>query len=294
MSDSKAFRSGFVTIMGKPNVGKSTLMNALTGEKLSITSQRAQTTRHRIFGIITTEQHQIVYSDTPGTLDPSYKLHERMMGFVRRSLEDADIILYMVELGEKHQDDTWMKLARESGIPILFVINKIDQAKGSQLVDKIAYWKEVFPDMEAISVSALEGLGLADLHTKIVSLLPEHPPYFPEDEMTDKSERFIASEIIREKIFLQYKQEIPYSSEVVVTSFQEDDAIIRVYAEIYVERKSQKGILIGKGGEAIKALGIAARKDLEAFFGMQIHLETMVKVEKDWRTNDMKLKRFGY
>lgn len=294
MNDSSNFKAGFVTIMGKPNVGKSTLMNALTGEKLSIISKRAQTTRHRIFGIITTEDHQIVYSDTPGTLDPSYPLHERMMTFVKRSLEDADVILYLVELGEKHQDDTWIELAKKSGVPVLFVINKVDLSKGSQLTDKITYWKEQLPWVEPIAVSALEKMGLAELEAKILSYLPSHPPYFPEDELTDKSERFITSEIIREKIFMQYKQEIPYSSEVVVSSFKEEERIIRISAEIYVERNSQKGIIIGKKGEAIKNLGIAARKDLEEFFGKQIHLETMVKVEKDWRNNELKLKRFGY
>lgn len=294
MAASDHFKAGFVTIMGKPNVGKSTLMNALTGERISIISNRAQTTRHRIFGIITGPDHQIVYSDTPGTIDPGYRLQERMMAFVKRSLEDADVILYVVELGEKHDRSEWLELAKRSGIPVLFVINKADLGKGSQVIDKITYWQEQLPDIEPVVVSALEGLGVGELQQKILDLLSEHPPYFPEDELTDKSERFITGEIIREKIFLQYKQEIPYSSEVVVTAFKEDESIIRIAAEIYVERNSQKGILIGKKGEAIKNLGIAARKELEAFFGKQVHLETMVKVEKDWRSDDMKLKRFGY
>lgn len=292
MSDS--FKSGFVTIMGKPNVGKSTLMNRLTGERISITSNRAQTTRHRIFGIITTDTYQIVYSDTPGTLEPSYRLQERMMGFVKKSLEDADIIIYLVELGEKNINPEWIELARSTRIPLLFVINKTDLGKGSQVLDKTTYWKDELSWAEPITVSATTGEGVEQLQEKIIGLLPVHPPYFPEDEMTDKSERFITAEIVREKIFLQYKQEIPYSSEVVVTSFKEEESIIRIAAEIFVERDSQKGIIIGKKGEAIKNLGIAARKELEEFFGKQIHLETFVKVEKDWRKDDQKLRRFGY
>lgn len=294
MDISTDFKSGFVTIMGKPNVGKSTLMNTLTGERLSITTNRAQTTRHRIFGIITQANYQIVYSDTPGTLDPGYKLQERMMGFVKKSLEDADIILYMVELGEKNDHNVWLEMAKNTGIPMLFVINKADLGKGSQVEDKITYWKSEYDWMDPMAISATTGSGVAALQEKIIELLPVHPPYYPEDELTDKSERFIAAEIIREKIFLLYKQEIPYSSEVVVTAFKEDEAIIRIMAEIYVERNSQKGIIIGKKGEAIKSLGIAARKDLEDFFQKHVHLETNVKVEKDWRKNEMKLKRFGY
>jgi GTP-binding protein Era len=294
MTESKDFKAGFVTIMGKPNVGKSTLMNRLTGEKLSITSNRAQTTRHRIFGIITTDQYQIVYSDTPGTLDPSYKLQERMMKFVKMSLEDADVILYMVELGEKNTNPEWLALAKASGVPIIFVINKTDLAKGSQVIDKVEYWKSEIPDLSPITVSAISGEGAEELQQKITELLPKHPPYFPEDELTDKSERFITAEIIREKIFLNYKQEVPYSSEVVVHEFKEDADIIRIMADIYVERDSQKGIIIGKKGEAIKQLGIASRADMEDFFQKKIHLETRVKVEKDWRKDERKLSRFGY
>ncbi|MFY0601555.1 MAG: GTPase Era [Cyclobacteriaceae bacterium] len=294
MSNEIDFKAGFVTIIGKPNVGKSTLMNQLTGEKLSITSSRAQTTRHRIFGIITNDEHQIVYSDTPGMLDPSYKLQEKMMKFVKMSLEDADVILYMVELGEKNSSPEWLKLAKSSGVPVLFVINKTDLAKGSQVIDKIQYWKDEIPDLEPITVSAVTGEGTEELQRRIVELLPSHPPYFPEDELTDKSERFITGEVIREKIFMQYKQEVPYSSEVVVHEFKEEENIIRIMADIYVERDSQKGIIIGKKGEAIKQLGTAARIDLEEFFQKKVHLETRVKVEKDWRKDDRKLKRFGY
>ncbi len=289
MQQWEKFRAGFVTIMGKPNVGKSTLMNQLTGERLSIISNRAQTTRHRIFGIITGDDYQIVYSDTPGTIDPHYKLQEKMMKFVKASLEDADVILYVVELGEKHDNPEWLQIARNSGIPILFVINKVDLAKGSQVIDKINYWKEEIPDFEPIAVSAATGENTDQLKEAILKLMPFHPPYFPEDELTDKSERFITSEIIREKIFILYKQEIPYSSQVVVHDFKEEDAIIRIMADIYVERDSQKGIIIGKNGESIKQLGIAARAELEDFFQKQIHLDTRVKVAKDWRKDDTKL-----
>jgi len=289
-----SFKSGFVSIIGKPNVGKSTLMNSLTGEQLSITTNKAQTTRHRIFGIITTAESQIVYSDTPGTLDPSYKLQEKMMKFVKTSLEDADVILYIVELGEKKDETGWLDIVKSSNVPVIFLINKIDTAKGSQILDKETYWQELHPELEIMPVSALEKINLDKLHERVLELLPIHPPYFPEDELTDKSERFITAEIIREKIFLLYKQEIPYSSEVVVTSFKEEEKIIRLEAEIFVERNGQKGIIIGNKGEAIKQLGIAARESLEKFFGKQIYLETRVKVEKDWRKQDRALKKFGY
>jgi GTPase len=294
MKDWEKFKAGFVTIMGKPNVGKSTLMNQLTGERLSIISNRAQTTRHRIFGIITGDDYQIVYSDTPGTIDPHYKLQEKMMKFVKASLEDADVILYVVELGEKHDNPEWLQIAKNSGIPILFVINKVDLAKGSQAIDKINYWKEEIPDFDPIAVSAATGENTDALKEAILKLMPFHPPYFPEDELTDKSERFITSEIIREKIFILYKQEIPYSSQVVVHEFKEEESIIRIMADIYVERDSQKGIIIGKNGESIKQLGIAARVELESFFQKQIHLDTRVKVAKDWRKDDTKLSKFGY
>ncbi|XOV91080.1 MAG: GTPase Era [Bacteroidota bacterium] len=294
MTQKSDFKAGFVTIMGKPNVGKSTLMNALIGESLSITTPKAQTTRHRIFGIDTTDDYQIVYSDTPGTLDPHYKLQNQMMKYVHASLDDADIILYVVELGNKNDEDEWIKLAQRTKVPMLFLINKIDTAKGSQVVDKVQYWKEQIEGIDPLPVSATDGLNLAELKEKIMELLPLHPAYFPGDTLTDRSERFFTSEMIREKIFLNYKQEIPYSSEVVVTDFKEDETIIRIRAEIYVERETQKGIIIGKKAEAIKKLGMDARKSLEEFFQKQIHLETYVKVEKDWRSKDVKLKRFGY
>lgn len=294
MDEQKIFKAGFVSIIGRPNVGKSTLLNAFMGEKLAITSNKAQTTRHRMFGILTEPDYQIVFSDTPGAIDPAYKLQERMMGFVRNALEDADIILLMVALEDKNDHPEVIEMALQAGAPVLFLINKTDNEKGSQTLDKTNYWKELYPDLEILTISALNKTNTDVLFSRILELLPEHPAYFPEDEMTDKSERFICSEIIREKIFLNYKQEIPYSTEVAVTSFKEEEKIIRIEAEIYVERDSQKGIIIGKKAESIKRVGMQARKDMEAFFGKQIHLETFVKVEKDWRKDDRKLKRFGY
>ncbi len=288
------FKSGFVNIIGRPNVGKSTLLNALMGEKLAITSSKAQTTRQRMFGILHNENYQVVFSDTPGAIDPVYKLQEKMMRYVKTALEDADVILFMVALEDKNEYPELIEMAQKSEVPVLFLINKTDQSKGSQSYDKAQYWKELYPDLEIVSISALEQIGTNELLQRILELLPQHPPYFPEDEVTDKSERFICSEIIREKVFLNYKQEIPYSSEVVVTRFKEDEKIIHIDAEIFVERDSQKGIIIGKKAESIKKVGMEARKDMEAFFGKKIHLQTFVKVEKDWRKDDRKLARFGY
>lgn len=294
MEETKDFKSGFVNIIGRPNVGKSTLLNALMGEKLAITSSKAQTTRHRMFGILNQPGYQIVFSDTPGAIDPAYKLQERMMGYVQTALEDADVILFMVALEDKNEYPQLVEMALNSKAPVLFLINKTDQNKGSQTFDKTTYWKELYPDLEIHTVSALEQQGTTELLDRILELLPHHPAYFPEDEMTDKSERFICSEIIREKIFLNYQQEIPYSSEVVVTSFKEEPDIIHIDAEIFVERNSQKGIIIGKKAESIKKVGTQARKDMEAFFGKKIHLQTFVKVEKDWRKDERKLTKFGY
>jgi len=288
------FKSGFVNIIGRPNVGKSTLLNALMGEKIAITSSKAQTTRQRMFGIFTEENHQIVFSDTPGAIDPAYKLQEKMMGYVRTALEDADVILFIVALEDKNDYPHLIEMAFKSRAPVLFIINKTDQNKGSQTYDKIAYWKELYPDLEIMTISALEQLGTQDLMDRILELIPHHPPFFPEDEITDKSERFICAEIIREKIFLNYQQEIPYSSEVVVTTFKEEQELIRIEAEIFVERESQKGIIIGKKAQAIKKVGTEARKDLEEFFRRKIHLQTFVKVAKDWRKDDRKLGIFGY
>ncbi|WMN07435.1 GTPase Era [Marivirga arenosa] len=288
-------KAGFVSIVGKPNVGKSTLMNALVGERLSIITSKAQTTRHRIMGILSGDDFQIVYSDTPGILNPQYELHNSMMRFVKSALEDADVLLFVTDLYEKYEEgDVLIDRIKKSGVPIILIMNKIDQAKGSQAVDKMKYWADIIEPEHQIMVSALEKINIEELFSKLIEILPEHPAYFPKDELTDKPEKFFVEEIIREKIFQNYKKEVPYSCEVVVTEFKEDDTIIRIRAEIYVERKSQKGIIIGKGGEAIKKVGIESRKDLETFFNKQIHLETFVKVEQDWRKKDLKLKRFGY
>jgi GTPase len=289
-----AFKAGFVSIVGKPNVGKSTLMNRLMGEQLSIISPKAQTTRHRIMGILNSADYQVVYSDTPGILEPQYALHTAMMTYVKVSLEDADLILLVVELGEKFDPLLFERFTRIQ-TPILLVINKIDQAKGTQLHDKIQHWKEHLPNVtQIVTVSAKNGENTKDLLDTIIGMMPEHPAFFPQDEFTDRSERFFASEIVREKIFLNYEQEVPYSTEVAVTSFKEEEKIIRIRAEIFVERDSQKGIIIGKGGSALKKLGTDARKDLESFFQKKIFLETHVKVADDWRKQQNKLKQFGY
>lgn len=291
---SAAFKSGFVSIVGKPNVGKSTLMNRLMGEQLSIISPKAQTTRHRIMGMLNSPDYQIVYSDTPGILEPQYALHSAMMTYVKVSLEDADLILLVVELGEKY-DALLFERFKRIQTPILLVVNKIDTAKGTQVHDKIQHWKEHLPNVtEIIAVSAQNGENTSALMEKIVSMMPVHPPYYPQDEFTDRSERFFASEIVREKIFLNYDQEVPYSTEVAISSFKEEEKIIRIRAEIYVERDSQKGILIGKAGSALKKLGMDARVDMEAFFHKKVFLETHVKVASDWRKQQNKLKHFGY
>jgi len=290
----KAHHAGFVSIIGKPNVGKSTLMNAMVGERLSIITSKAQTTRHRIMGILSGDDFQVVYSDTPGIIKPEYELHQSMMSFVSSSFEDADVILFVTDLYEKYDHEKQIDFLKTVKVPVILVMNKIDQAKGSQAEDKVAYWQEFIDFDEVVMVSALEKINIEQLFEKIIKRLPEHPPYFPKDTLTDKPERFFVDEVIREKIFLNYKKEVPYSCEVVTTSFKEDEKIIRISADIYVERKSQKGIIIGHKGESIKKVGIAARKDLEAFFGKQVFLETFVKVEQDWRKKEAKLKRFGY
>ncbi len=269
-------------------------MNALIGERLSIVTNKAQTTRHRIFGILSGPDFQMVYSDTPGVIQPNYELQENMMKFVRASLEDADVILYVLELGEKHEPSILVDKVMDMGAKVLMVINKIDLAKGTQLDDKLSYWKEIHPNVEMITVSALEKINVDGLFNRILENLPEHPPYFPEDQLTDKPEKFFAAEIIREKIFLNYKKEVPYSCEVDVEEFKEEKDIIRMRAIIFVERDSQKGIIIGKKGESLKKVGREARLDMETFFMKKVFLETYVKVEKDWRKKEKSLKRFGY
>jgi GTPase len=286
-------KSGFVSIVGKPNVGKSSLMNKLVGENLSIITSKAQTTRHRIMGILNGEDFQIVYSDTPGILEPKYQLHEAMMGYVKVSLEDADLILLIVELGEKY-DEQLFATFKTLTTPILLVINKVDLAVGSQVIDKIAYWREHVKAEEIIAVSALKEINIDQLLPTIKKYLPEHPGYYPKDDLTDRSERFFAAEMVREKIFTNYDQEIPYSSAVSIESFKEEEAIIKIRATIYVERDSQKGILIGKGGSSLKKVGTEARESMEAFFGKKVFLETHVKVADNWRKETLKLKHFGY
>ncbi len=293
MEAQKEHKAGFVSIIGKPNVGKSTLMNQLVGERISIITSKAQTTRHRIMGILSGEDFQIIYSDTPGILKPEYQLQQTMMKFVSASMEDADILLFVADLYDKY-DEALLKRLNNAKQPIIFILNKIDLAKGSQVVDKLAYWHEAFTPAKTLTLSALTGEGVPDLFALILQLLPVHPAYFPKDQLTDKPEKFFVEEIVREKIFMNYKQEVPYSTQVVVESFKEDEKIIRIRAEIFVERKSQKGIIIGKGGAALKKVGIAARKDLEKFFQKQIHLETFVKVADDWRKKERQIKNFGY
>jgi len=286
-------KAGFVSIVGRPNVGKSSLMNKLVGENLSIITSKAQTTRHRIMGILNGEDFQIVYSDTPGILEPKYELQEAMMGFVKVSLDDADLILLIVELGEKY-DEVSFELLKNIQTPIVLVINKIDLAIGSQVKDKIDYWKSLITTKDIIAVSAKDGINIDLLLETIKKNLPEHPAYYPKDDLTDRSERFFAAEIIREKIFLNYSQEIPYSSEVGIDTFKDEEDILRIRAIIYVERDSQKGILIGKGGSSLKKVGTEAREGMESFFGKKVFLETHVKVADNWRKQKLKLKQFGY
>ena len=287
--------AGFVNIVGKPNVGKSTLMNNLVGERLSIITSKAQTTRHRIMGIVNGENFQIVYSDTPGMVKPQYELHRSMMQFVELALEDADVILYVTDLYEKYEEeDEYLQRLKHTSVPVILVLNKIDLAKGTQMEDKLAYWQEIVQPAAAFPVSALEGINVRPVFDALLQRLPEHPPFFDKDELTDKPERFFAAELIREKIFVNYKQEVPYSTEVVVTEFKEEETLIRIRCEIYVERQSQKGIIIGKKGEALKKIGIQARADLEKFFDKQVYLEQHVKVAPDWRRQQQKLRTFGY
>ena len=291
--ESSKHKAGFVSIIGKPNVGKSTLMNQLVGERLSIITSKAQTTRHRIMGILSGKDFQIVYSDTPGIIKPQYELQNAMMRFVSASLEDADVLLFVTDLFEK-QDEEFIERLKHQAQPVVLVLNKTDLAKGSQVKDKIDYWLQAFTPAKVVEVSALMGENINTLFDTILELLPEHEAYFPKEELTDKPEKFFVEEIIREKIFENYKQEVPYSTQVEVEEFKEDKKIIRIRTIIYVERKSQKGIIIGKGGESLKKVGMAARKDMEVFFQKQVHLETYVKVAEDWRRKKQALKGFGY
>ena len=288
-------RSGFVNIIGHPNVGKSTLMNQLVGEKLSIITSKAQTTRHRILGIVNEEDYQIIYSDTPGVIEPAYKLQEGMMKFVFNSLEDADLFLLLVECGQKSfNNENLFDFLRQTKTPIILLINKIDISNQDVLEEQVQHWHKQLPKAEVLPVSALHNFNVDVLKQKIVEKLPECPPYYPKDSLTDKTERFFVEEKIREKILLNYEQEVPYSTEVLVEEFKEEDEIIRIRANIFVSRDSQKGILIGKGGSKLKKVGTEARRDLEAFFEKKIYLNLFVKVNKDWRNDEGQLKRFGY
>lgn len=288
-------KAGFVNIVGNPNVGKSTLMNALVGERVSIATFKAQTTRHRIMGIYNDDELQIVFSDTPGVLKPNYKLQESMLNFSTSALSDADILLYVTDVVESPDKNIeFIDKVRRVDAPILLLINKIDLTNQEKLVEVVEKWKEIIPQAEIIPLSAQNKFNVSYIMKRIKELLPESPPYFDKDQWTDKSERFFVTEIIREKILLYYDKEVPYSVEVVVDSFKADSKKISISAVIYVERDSQKGIIIGKQGKAIKKVATEARKELERFFGKTIFLETFVKVDKDWRSSDKQLKNFGY
>lgn len=288
-------KAGYVNIIGNPNVGKSTLMNALVGERLSIITSKAQTTRHRILGIVNDEQHQIVFSDTPGVMNPAYKLQENMMDFVHGAFQDADILLYMVETGEKGlKDEKLFERLKNTDLPILLLLNKIDRVEQDFVKEQILFWKELLPNAEIHPISALNKFNLDLVMARIKALLPVSPPYFEKDALTDKSERIFVSETIREKILKYYKKEIPYSVEIEVEEFFDEEDIIKIRAIIFVARESQKGIIIGHKGRALKKVGTLARRDMEAFFQKKIFLDLYVKVNKDWRDDDKQLKRFGY
>ena len=288
-------KAGFVNIIGNPNVGKSTLMNAFIGEKLSIITSKAQTTRHRILGIVNGDDFQIVLSDTPGIIKPAYEMQESMMQFVKSAFEDADVLIYMVEIGEKElKDEAFFNKIIHSKIPVLLLLNKIDKSNQEQLDEQVQLWKEKVPNAEIHPISALENFNVKEVFARIIDLLPESPAYYPKDALTDKPERFFVNETIREKILLNYDKEIPYSVEVVTEIFKEKEGIILIDSIIYVERDTQKGIIIGNKGDAIKKVGTEARIDLEKFFSKKIHLNLFVKVKKDWRKNERDLKNFGY
>lgn len=296
MTTSTPHKAGFVNIVGNPNVGKSTLMNDLVGERLSIITSKAQTTRHRIMGIVNTDDYQIVFSDTPGVLKPKYKLQQSMLDFSTGALTDADVLVYVTDVVEdpSKNADFVEKVAREK-VPVLLVINKIDLLKDqAELEAVVERWRSLLPNAEVFPISAKERFNVDNLMNRIVALLPESEPYFGKDALTDKPARFFVTEIIREKILLNYEKEIPYSIEVIVEKFEETETSIHIMAVIYVERESQKGILIGHGGSKLKKVGIEARKEIETFFGKKVDLRTFVKVEPNWRNRESKLKAFGY
>lgn len=288
-------RAGFVNIIGNPNVGKSTLMNAFVGERLSIITSKAQTTRHRILGIVNGDDFQVILSDTPGIIKPAYELQTSMMDFVKSAFEDADVLIYMVEIGEKAlKDEQFFNKIIHSKIPVLLLINKIDKSSQEEVEKVLEYWKEKVPNAEIFLISALENFNVKGVFERIIELLPESPPFYPKDQLTDKPERFFVNEAIREKILMHYKKEIPYAVEVDTEEFFETDKIIKIRSVIMVERETQKGIIIGHKGAALKRVGTEARKDLEKFFDKKIHLELYVKVNKNWRSDKRQLRRFGY
>ena len=288
-------KSGYVSIVGNPNVGKSTLVNALMGRNLSITTPKAQTTRHRILGLINGDNHQLVLSDTPGIIKPAYEMQNSMMDFVKESLVDADVLVYMISIEEKKiKDEALVERIKNFKMPLFVLINKIDTSSQEELENIVQEWAAVFPKAKIIPISALTGFFVPELLQMLIELLPESPPYFPKDQLSDKPERFFVNESIRKSILQHYDKEIPYAVEVVTESFKEEDQIIRIRAVILVERETQKGIIIGHKGEQLKKVGMGARKDLASFFGKKIHIELYVKVEKNWRSNSQQLKRFGY
>ena len=288
-------KAGFVNIIGNPNVGKSTLMNALTGEKLSIITSKAQTTRHRILGIVNGKDFQVIYSDTPGILEPNYKLQESMMGFVHEALDDADVFLVVVDATDKNgPDPKAIERIKKKNVPVIVVLNKMDVAKGEDLMKQADRWSKELKGADVVPVSALRHTNTDRVFDLVLKYLPEHPAYYDKEEITDRNERFFVAEIIREKILKNYQKEIPYASEVAVEAFKEDERMIRINATVFVERESQKAIIIGHRGAALKKLGTEARLSIEHFLGKKVFLDLFVKVDKDWRNNEGKLKKFGY
>ncbi|MBK8500478.1 MAG: GTPase Era [Flavobacteriales bacterium] len=290
-----AHKAGYVNIIGEPNVGKSTLLNALLGEQLVIANPKAQTTRHRILGILNGDDHQMVLSDTPGILDPQYKMHERMMRAVDEALIDADILVVLVELGQKpERSENVLTRARRFNGPMVLLLNKVDKGKEDEVLAALEVWQAALPDAKVVPLSALHGLNVEELRAYLISKLPKHPAYFPKDELSDRNTRFFVSEMIREKILTFYQQEIPYSTQVVVNSFEEGEQLVKIQADVIVMRESQKGIVIGAGGKALRKLGTEARLAIERFVGNKVFLDLKVKVDPDWREDEGKLKKYGY
>jgi len=288
-------KAGFVNIIGNPNVGKSTLMNTLVGEKLSIITSKAQTTRHRIMGIVSGENFQVVYSDTPGIIEPHYKLHQKMVRFIDSALEDADVILYVTDMKEQSdKHEAYIERLRNTDVPVILIVNKIDISRDQEVEEVMERWKSLLPRADIMPASALKGHNLIAVFDRILELLPENPPYYSKDTLTDKPEKFFVSEIVREKIFKHYRKEIPYSTDVQVEEFKDEENILRIRAVIFVLRKSQKGILIGDKGKALKKVGMHAREDLEAIYEKKVYLELFVKIQQDWRDKDGFLRSSGY